>query len=80
MDETQVLENVYMNETYLPEAAQPPRYDGEEMPQADLLCEGVPPLPLMFGARSAARAGTSARVQGRTHAPRGAHRRVGAPR
>jgi hypothetical protein len=49
------------------------------MPQADLLCEGVPPLPLMFGARSAARAGTSARVQGRTH-PRGAHRRVGAPR
>ena len=75
MDETQVLPDVYLNETYV-EAAQLPRYDGEETPQADLYCEGVPPLPLMFGARCA---GTSARVQG-ARVPRGAHRRAVAPR
>lgn len=80
MDETQVLPDVYLNETYV-EAAQLPRYDGEETPQADLYCEGVPPLPLMFGARCGAPRALAPRPAFKgARVPRGAHRRVSALR
>ena len=55
MDETQILDITYRNETFVEAAQSPPV--GEAVPCADLICASAsaPALPLMLGARAAAR-------------------------